>query len=96
VCQDVLRRVLEAAGVRVRLVMGMTDVDDKILARAAERGVPWRQVAQTYESRFLEDMAALGVRRPLAPHTDEGARLTHPLYVVVVGAGRFRCYRRQR
>ena len=60
-CQDILRRVLEAAGITVHQVMGMTDIDDKILQRAAELGVPWLQLARSYEERFLEDMDALGV-----------------------------------
>ena len=66
--QDVLRRVLEAAGVVVHQVMGMTDIDDKILQRAAENGVSWQQLARTYEERFLQDMDALGVRDAAAVH----------------------------
>ena len=68
VAQDVLRRVLEAAGVVVHQVMGMTDIDDKILQRAAENGVSWQQLARTYEERFLQDMDALGVRDAAAVH----------------------------
>jgi len=60
--QDVLRRVLEAAGRSVRLVMGITDIDDKILQKADEFNQPWLEVARRYEERFLEDMAMLGVR----------------------------------
>jgi len=68
VCQDVLRRVLQRArpSLAVVQVLGMTDVDDKIVGRARAQGVPWRQLARHYEDRFLEDMAALGVLPPTA------------------------------
>jgi len=45
-------------------VMGMTDVDDKIIQRATEEGRSWRQHAAAYESMFLRDMQALGVQLP--------------------------------
>ena len=61
-CQDVLRRVMEASGTTVHLVMGMTDVDDKILQRAQELRMPWLDLARHYETRFLQDMDAVGVR----------------------------------
>ena len=54
--------MLEAAGRPVRLVMGITDIDDKILQKADELNQPWVEVARRYEERFLEDMTMLGVR----------------------------------
>ena len=38
-----------------------TDIDDKILRRAQETGVSWKEVAERYIASFQEDMAALGV-----------------------------------
>ena len=38
---DVLRRYLEWSGLRVRLVSNITDIDDKIIERAAAEGRPW-------------------------------------------------------
>lgn len=65
---DLLRRVLEdehGAG-SVRMVRNLTDVDDKINARAAERGVPIREITETTAGWFAEDVAALGTLRPHA------------------------------
>ena len=60
---DVIRRYLEYAGNRVTLVRNFTDVDDKIIARAKERGRPWDDVAREFTAAFTADMDALGVRR---------------------------------
>ncbi|HWR96994.1 MAG TPA: cysteine--tRNA ligase [Candidatus Methanoperedens sp.] len=59
---DVVRRYLEHAGYRVTYVRNFTDIDDKIIKRAAERGVPWRELAETYIHEYVVDMTALGVR----------------------------------
>ncbi len=45
-------------------IMNITDVDDKILARAKERNVPPLQLAREFEKEFWEDMDALNVMRP--------------------------------
>ena len=51
----------------------VTDVDDKIIASAAEAGVDTSVITKRYEDFYLADMRALGVRDPdIAPHaTDE-------------------------
>src|SRR3954447_18282492 len=47
----------------------VTDVDDKIIAAAAEEGVEPVVITERYERHYLEDMGALGVRMPdIAPH----------------------------
>ncbi len=47
----------------------VTDVDDKIIAAAAEEGVDPSVIAERYEFLYLDDMRALGVRDPdIAPH----------------------------
>ncbi|MEJ5913972.1 cysteine--tRNA ligase [Pseudokineococcus sp. 1T1Z-3] len=62
---DVLARWLEAGhGLRVTLIRNVTDVDDKILARSAEAGVPWWAWAAVNEQAFTRAYDALGVRRP--------------------------------
>ena len=60
---DVIRRYLEYAGYRVLLVRNFTDVDDKIIARARERGVAWDALAEEFIAAFYTDMDALGIRR---------------------------------
>ena len=65
---DVIRRSLEFLGYRVIYVRNVTDVDDKIITRAAEEDrTPW-EVAEEYARSYDEQMAALGVRPPtIAP-----------------------------
>ena len=46
------------------MVQGVTDVDDKIIARAHERGIPALELAQYYEAEFADQMAALNVKAP--------------------------------
>ncbi len=47
----------------------VTDVDDKIIASAAEEGVDTAVITERYERHYLDDMGALGVAPPdLAPH----------------------------
>lgn len=61
---DVIRRTLEAAGLRVTYVQNITDVDDKIIQRAAEQNrTPW-EVADEYTRAYDDAMRALGVRPP--------------------------------
>ncbi|MGH9165779.1 MAG: cysteine--tRNA ligase, partial [Acidimicrobiales bacterium] len=61
---DVLRRYLEWRGQRVRFVSNITDIDDKIINRAAEEGRSAGEVAAEYEALWYRTMDALGVRRP--------------------------------
>jgi len=60
---DVIRRYLEYSGYRVTLVRNFTDVDDKIIDRARELGIPWDVLARRYIEAYYQDMDALGVRR---------------------------------
>ena len=60
---DVIRRYLEYSGFGVQMVRNFTDVDDKIIARARERGVTWDALAKEFIAAFYADMDALGVRR---------------------------------
>jgi cysteinyl-tRNA synthetase len=64
VCFDAIRRFLEYDGYAVTFISNITDIDDKIIARAAEIGVPPRQLAQRYQDEYERDMARLGVRCP--------------------------------
>ena len=60
---DVLRRYLEANGLTVVYVRNFTDIDDKIIARAARDGIGWREVAERFIAEYYRDMDALGVLR---------------------------------
>ncbi|MBI4643313.1 MAG: cysteine--tRNA ligase [Deltaproteobacteria bacterium] len=58
---EVLVRYLRRRGLEVTWVRNFTDIDDKIIRRAQETGVPWLEVAERYIASFREDMAALGI-----------------------------------
>jgi cysteinyl-tRNA synthetase len=66
---DILRRYLASTGLEVRYVSNVTDIEDKILAKAAEEGVPDTDVAARYEISWWKAMDAIGVMRPdESPH----------------------------
>uniref|UniRef100_A0A8D1VP65 cysteine--tRNA ligase n=1 Tax=Sus scrofa TaxID=9823 RepID=A0A8D1VP65_PIG len=62
---DIIRRILTRVfGCSVVMVMGVTDVDDKIIKRANELNVSPASLANLYEEDFKQDMAALKVLPP--------------------------------
>ncbi|APT91915.1 cysteinyl-tRNA synthetase [Corynebacterium phocae] len=61
---DILRRWLEAQGLDVAFVRNVTDIDDKILTKAAEHGRPWWEWVSTYEREFTRAYNTLGVLPP--------------------------------
>ncbi|MBM7811802.1 cysteine--tRNA ligase [Saccharothrix algeriensis] len=61
---DVLRRWLARTHDDVRLVRNVTDIDDKILAKAADHGRPWWEWAYQHERAFEDAYAALGCLPP--------------------------------
>ena len=61
---DVLARLLRHQFANVTYVRNITDVDDKIMARAAELGVPIDEVTRTTTDQFHADTAALGCLAP--------------------------------
>jgi cysteinyl-tRNA synthetase len=61
---DILRRWLEHTGSTVTFVRNVTDIDDKILRKGEEQGVPWWQVAQANENAFGWAYDVLGCLRP--------------------------------
>jgi len=60
---DVLRRTLKAHGFHVRFIQNFTDVDDKIIDRARERGINPSELVQQNIDDFFNKMDALGVQR---------------------------------
>ena len=62
IAYDVLARYLREKGYSVFYLMNITDVDDKIIRRARERGVNPIDLAREYERYFMEDMEALGIQ----------------------------------
>lgn len=61
---DILRRWLLAKGLDVAFVRNVTDIDDKILTKAAENGRPWWEWVATHERHFTWAYEQLGVLPP--------------------------------
>jgi cysteinyl-tRNA synthetase len=70
---DVLRRWLEVSGFDVTFIRNTTDIDDKILTKAAEQGRPWFNLAYDMHRELTRAYAALNV----APPTYEPAATGH-------------------
>jgi len=58
---DVIVRYLKYKGYRVKYVVNITDIDDKIIRRARELGISPQELARKFEKEFFEDMEALGL-----------------------------------
>lgn len=61
---DMIRRYFTWRGYDVTFVQNVTDVDDKIIARAADEGRTAAEVAAEYTEAFISDMHAAGVEDP--------------------------------
>ncbi|MBW3556493.1 MAG: cysteine--tRNA ligase [Actinobacteria bacterium] len=61
---DVIRRYLEWRGFEVRFVSNITDIEDKIIAKANESGLSYEEVVSRYTDAWFDAMDRLGVRRP--------------------------------
>src|SRR5688572_13374755 len=87
---DVLYRLLRQlyGPEHVRYVRNITDVDDKINARAAERGIPIRDLTEETYRAFQEDVAALGCVPPdVEPRATEHIEEMKTLIERLVTAG---------
>src|SRR5882724_7984670 len=61
---DLVQRYLRFRGYKVTYVRNITDIDDKIIQRAAEKGEDWRQFAERFAKAMHEDCATLGLQAP--------------------------------
>ncbi len=85
---DVLRRYLRFCGLQVRYVSNITDVDDKILDRAAREGRTPSEVAGEFEAVWWRAMDALGVGRPdETPHATAWVEAMVAMVADLVGRG---------
>ncbi|KTD21547.1 cysteine--tRNA ligase [Legionella londiniensis] len=64
VCFDFIVRFLRAAGYTVQFVRNITDIDDKIIARAHEKGIPINELTDFYIKTLHEDAEALNILPP--------------------------------
>ena len=59
---DIFRRHLEYRGYTVNYIVNITDIDDKIINRANERGVDFHEITRRYTDAFFDGCEKLGVR----------------------------------
>jgi cysteinyl-tRNA synthetase len=80
---DVIYRWLLALGHRVTYVRNITDIDDKIIRRALERGMAIRRLTDEMVGEMHTDLDALGIERP----THEPRATDHvPQMLAMIGA----------
>jgi cysteinyl-tRNA synthetase len=69
---DLIQRYLRACGYAVTYVRNITDIDDKIIERAAANGENWADLARRFTAAMHEDCATLGLQAPdLEPRATE-------------------------
>ena len=61
---DILRRYLQLSGFKVKHVMNITDVDDKIIRNSTAAGLSVQQYTAKYQKAFFEDAGALKIEQP--------------------------------
>lgn len=72
---DLLRRYLEYRGFRVKLIMNLTDVDDKTIKGSRKEGVNLKKYTEKYKAAFFEDIKTLNVKPAFAyPEATEHIR----------------------
>ncbi len=57
---DILARFFKYSGFNVNYLQNITDIDDKIIKRAKEKGIKPEELASEYEKYYIEDMTTLG------------------------------------
>ncbi len=60
---EVMQSYMQYRGINVKRVQNFTDVDDKIIDRAAENGIDWFELTQQHVDTFFEAMDGLNVKR---------------------------------
>jgi len=78
---DVVRRWLRSSGYRVTYVRNITDIDDKIIRRAAENGEPVAALTERFIRAMDEDAAALGVEKP--DHEPRATQFVQPMVEMI-------------
>ena len=85
---DMIVRYLRYRGYTVTYIRNFTDIDDKIITRAAEQGVSALELAERFIDEFYVDMDRLGVDRPtLEPRATEHIQEMIDLISELIGKG---------
>lgn len=59
---DVFRRYMEYKGFEVKLIVNLTDIDDRIIEKSISEKVPAKEVAEKYTEAFFDDTNSLGIK----------------------------------
>ncbi len=85
---DVVQRWLAASGYRVTYVRNITDIEDKIIKRAVERGISIRALTDEMIAAMHQDLAALGIAPPtVEPRATDYVRQMTDLIGMLQGKG---------
>ena len=85
---DVVVRYLKSRGYEVTFVQNITDIEDKIIAKANEEGVFWKEVVDRYTDSFHERLESMGVGLPdVEPRATEHIPEMISLIEDLIGAG---------
>lgn len=79
---DIVVRHLRSLGFEVTYVRNITDIDDKIINRAKEQGIPWQELTARFIKAMNEDTQALGL---VAPDLEPRATDYIPQIVGMIG-----------
>ncbi len=82
---DIIKRYLRYRGYEVTHARNITDIDDKIIARAAKENISTEEVARKYTAEYYRDMGLLGVSRAdIEPNaTDHITEMVHTIQGLV-------------
>ncbi|MDO4952569.1 MAG: cysteine--tRNA ligase [Synergistaceae bacterium] len=75
---DAARRYLESLGYEVSYIQNFTDIDDKMINRANERGITVAELAEEFIAAYYEDADALGIKR-----ATKNPRATHEIDTII-------------
>ncbi|MDB5167627.1 MAG: cysS [Candidatus Saccharibacteria bacterium] len=56
---DVLARVIRANDYELFYLQNITDIDDKIIIRSAERNIDWQELRASFQDEYIKDMTSL-------------------------------------
>ena len=85
---DLLTRVLNANGYKVTYARNITDIDDKIIKKAAQQGKDIKEITDFYTAAFHKEMEAIGVSRPdIEPKATESLDAMFVMIQKLIDAG---------
>ncbi|MGB3635166.1 MAG: cysteine--tRNA ligase [Rubrobacteraceae bacterium] len=85
---DVVVRYLKSRDYEVTFVQNITDIEDKIIAKANEEGISWKEIVDRYTDSFHERLESMGVRLPdVEPRATEHIPEMISLIEDLIGAG---------